>query len=282
METLQKVHEFLSNIGANILYKNSYSYNSPDWREFGHLTVANPVQRKLAPNECVLDFDGIDDMTAQLLPQYLTDKGFRHITWRSSSTGIHVHFFTQFTDKDTKKAIVQMIAKPLEERFGLINDAMPMGHGHIRCEWGFHPEKSEQKKFVTANIGALFYQNHINPNDIPKVRRFGSTSAPSGVRLGQVKGKIPTCMKYILSTKLEDGKKRLLFAVVSWYKATGGTQEEVETLVRDWVALQGAQWNQRQFQATWNSCSATVGCRFRHQILEELGVDMSKCKIENE
>ena len=282
MKTLQEVQAFLNNIGASVLYKNSYSYNCPDWREFEDLTVANPVQRKLAPNECVLDFDGIDDMTAQLLPQYLTDKGFRHITWRSSSTGIHVHFFTQYTSKSIKKAIVNMVAEPLERRFGLVNDIMPMGHGHIRCEWGFHPEKGEQKKFVASNIGTLFYENYIDAKDLPKVSSNQATSAQNGALIGTVKGKIPTCMKYILGTKLSDGKKRLFFAVVSWYKATGGSKDEVAALVRSWSEMQGQQWSVKQFNATWNSCAGSVGCKFRHQILEELGLDMSKCKIEDE
>jgi hypothetical protein len=260
------------------LYKNSKSYESSDWRDYKDLTEPQPVQRKLTLHECVFDLDHVAPIHFESIPEWLKITGLKFIAWKSGHEGIHIHFWTDIHGKYQKKQLVEIMARKIEERFGVKNDLGPMGHQHIRAEYSYHPQKGYQKVLLFDNLNELFPINHI-PVEL-KSQIDAIDTAPVKGKVGMRNGCSPTCIKYILSHQFADGRNRLLFAVVSWFKANGLSDQEVFDKAYEWSKRQGGRLYPRFIWATIRSNNGTVGCTYRHAVLEELGVDMSKCKWE--
>jgi hypothetical protein len=282
MKSISEVHEFLTDtIEEDIEYKNSTIYESSDWRKFGALSVSQPVQRKLTAGECVFDLDGVTTMHKIMIPNYLKEIGMKFIAWESGPTGMHIHWWSDIVGKKAKKTLTKHMSAKIEEMFGVKNDMGPMGHEVIRAEYSIHPTKGYQKKLLMVNLSPLFFLNDINPSLRQKV--FDSSST-EGSMVGKVAerrdGSMPTCIKYILSHQFADGRERLLFSIVSWYKASGKSEQDTFVLCREWCSRQDYRVNTRMIWAKIKSSSGQVGCMWRHDILEELGVDMEECKWE--
>lgn len=256
-----------------ILYKNSALYQSKDWRRLVQLDTY-PVQRKLCHNEIVLDYDSCPETMTNVLPRWLDANGLRFEAWSSSRNGLHIHLWV--TDADNKFWIAKDIARKVKQTLGLTCDFGPMQGNIIRTEGSTHPKKKYVKVQVFSNLSRLFFLNDLRPSGGHKVFNSGSTGASkSKPRAGQ----IPTCIKYILGHKFNDGRKRLMFTVASWYVAQGLDKKTATEKTWKWAKEQGGiSW--QEVYASVNSTQGRVGCTTRHQILEEIGVDMSDCKWE--
>lgn len=264
------------------LFKNSTQYASSDWREFGDLTVVWPIQRKLTTHECVWDFDHVNEFEMKMINNWLAQVGFKFISWQSSPSGMHIHFWTKVHGKEQKKMLTEYLAEQLEKRFGLKNDLGPMGHGHIRTEFSIHPRKGNVKEFLMSTVSPLFPFNDIPDEIYLKVTNFDPKSVKIKGKVGEnEEGEIPSCMKYIIGHKFADGRERLTFALISWYKASGHTNDEIFDLVYEWCKRQDYRIMPWQLKGKIATSSGQVGCTYRHRILEELGVDMAKCHWES-
>jgi hypothetical protein len=273
MNTITYFKDLQDSLDENILYKNSLQYESSDWRTLDNLIIITPIQRKLFTSECVFDFDGISDTQLERIIGWLEFTGLKFSAWRSSETGVHIHYFTDVYGKEAKKQLVKHMSSKLEDKWGVENDSGPMGHDCIRAEYSIHPIKNYQKRLVFSNITIV---NPINiiPDEIKaKITNYTPTeiSGISGVK----DGKSPKCMRYILSNTFSDGRKRLLFTVVSWYKGSGLTDKEVYDASYKWAKSQNLSISGRMIWAFIYSSNGTVGCRYRHNLLEELGVDIN-------
>jgi len=274
----------LADIDGLPAFKNSAVYNSPDWREWNDLSAGFkfggvfPVQRKLTAHECVFDLDHVSTYHMTAIPRYLKETGLKFIAWKSGPDGMHVHFWVNMTGKHQKKALVTYMAERMETMFGVKNDLGPMGHGCIRTEFSVHPVKGYQKEHLMTNLSVLFPINELPAKLIEKVEGLDLSDTLKASRNAERDGKCPQCVKYILSHKFSDGRERLLFSIVSWYNACGYTESEIYSHVKAWCAEQNYTISRGALWSKIKSSSGGVGCTWRHAVLEELGVDMSKCR----
>jgi len=271
MEVKNYFDELSDITGEELQFKNALVYDSSDWRAFKDLTVSLPVQRRLTAGECIFDLDGISTFKLNAIIAWFDDQGLIFSAWRSSETGAHIHFFTDIYGKERKKELVTYMSKRLEEKWGISTDIAPMGHGVIRAEFSYHPIKQTQKVLIFSNIRA-FRAINIIPSEI-KAHLDTVPDAPIKGRSGEREGKAPKCIKLILNNSFNDGRKRLLFAVVSWFKGSGLSDDEIFEKSREWADRQGCDVSTRQIRATIASSSGLVGCRYRHALLEEMGFD---------
>lgn len=279
---LQELDEFLTELnGEPLLFKHSDTYESNLWVTADKCHTYYPIQRKLGKKECVFDLDHVSKAAMSQIPKWLEAIDFKFQAWQSSDDGMHIHFWTEIEGKEQKKLLVQEMARRLEERFGVKNDLGPMGHGHIRTEYSVHPRKLTTKILITSNLTRLFYINDVSPSIKEKVLKM-KVSDPSELKSnsGERDGKCPTCMKYILGHRFADGRKRMMFVVASWYKGSGLDDKAAAKKTWEWCQSQGHFTHYSKVWATVNSSNGTVGCRYRHSLLEEIGVDMTKCEWE--
>ncbi len=270
------IHDIAS---EDILFKNSPHYQSSDWRPLSDCTTV-PVQRTLTSGECVFDFDGVSNLDMKAIPLWLRDAQMKFAAFRSSSTGMHIHFWTNVHGTNRKKALVRRLAAKIEEVFGVKNDLQPMSHGVIRTEYANHPVKGEQKVPLDVNIPYIDPINVIPSHVLVDLGEDDSYTTYSGVT-GNPGGLMPKCMRYILSHQFSDGRDRLLFSIVSWFKASGKTDQEIFDIAYEWCKRQDYHVSPSAVMAKIQSSSGQVGCRFRHELLEELGIDiMCNKKLE--
>lgn len=272
-----RINELIEDIsGYQPLYKNSLQYESADWRAFKDLTVKEPVQRKLTPTECVMDLDHVSEMDMVIIPNWLKSTGMKFIAWQSGPNGMHIHFWANVYGKEAKKQLTDFFASKLEEKFGVKNDLLPMGHGHIRAENSIHPEKGYRKEMLMLNINVVDPINHIPPQITEKLINV-SVNIPTGNNTIR-NGKVPKCIRYMLSHQFSDGRERMLFAIASWYKANEYTDDENMQECLEWCKRQNYMISPHKIKATINSSTGKVGCRYRHNLLEDIGVDIGKCE----
>jgi len=94
-----------------------------------------------------------------------------------------------------------------------------------------------------------------------------------------INGKMPKCMRYILSHQFSDGRQRMLFTIVSWYKANGYSDKDNVRFASEWARRQGLNIPTGKIWASVKSTNGSVGCNYRHGLLEEIGVDIGKCEL---
>lgn len=273
-----KIIEMLEEINGDVLYKNSATYDSYDWRLKKDCDCIFPIQRKLGRYECVFDLDGIDEMDMQFIPQWLDGIGFKFMAWQTSDSGMHIHFWTDMFGKEIKKEIVRQMVDKLEKKFGVVNDIGPMGHGHIRAEYSIHPKKLTVKKLLKSNISPLFYKNELSLEMKQKVSKMASLGPVFTPAAGVRDGKTPTCVRYMLSNTFSDGRERIIFALISWWKASGLTDDQIFKNVTEWCMKQHYQMSSAMIMSKIKCSKANVGCRYRHALLEELGHPVHKCE----
>lgn len=279
-ENLKKSYlDFLTDVDENIvLFKNAEHYVSVDWRPFKFLDVCHPIQRKLTTRECVFDFDGVTDTQVDFIITQLTQFGLKFNAWRSSSNGLHVHFWTDVRGKMAKKSLVRLFAQKLETILGIKNDLQPMMQEMIRSEWSIHPKKGVEMILIHDNIPRIDPINII-PDEIKKKVISNYDDGISGRGLtGSRKGELPSCMRYIMSHKFTDGRKRLLFVVLSWFKGSGFSDGEVVDATYEWCVRQGLKVSKGHLRRILGSNTGSVGCRYRHELLETLGIDINCTK----
>ena len=267
--------QFLHDIAEEtILYKNSAQYESRDWLPLKMITVANPVQRKLLANECVFDFDNIDEEKANLICAWLKDAQLKFIAFMSSPTGLHVHFFCDIFKQDQKKTLVRIMSRKIEELFNIKNDINPMNQQFIRSELSIHPKKNVTKRQIFCNINQIDYINFIPielKNQLSESMEYVGASVS-----GSDKGLAPKCIKFITSNSFADGRMRLIFVLASWYIGSKKSKQETFTLLKTWCKKQNYNVSSSKLWATIACSEGRVGCRYRHELLEDLGFDV-KC-----
>lgn len=278
MKTLKEVEEFLQTItGIHSLYNNSDRYDHQNWTTLEYCDVKYPVQRKLTKFECVFDLDDVTEHNIQVIPMWLKSIDFKFVAWQSGPAGLHIHFWTDVSGKEAKKEITRIMAVNLEEKFGIKNDIAPMGHEHIRTEFSFHPNKGYQKTFLMSNISSINPKNDLSIEMKKKVADRCVSSPISRSNNGERDGKTPKCIRYILSNNFADGRERLIFALISWFKGSGLDDEQITTKIQSWCESQNYNMPYGHILAKIRSSSGKVGCRFRHELLEELGHDIGLC-----
>lgn len=268
--------QFINDIEP-VLYKDSTVYNSNNWKLLHQCIEMFPIHRRLTTYECVFDLDKLSPTHFVTIPQYLHETGLKFVAFKTSHNGMHIHFWCDIRGKNQKRALVEHMASKIETIFGVKNDLLPMGHQFIRAEYSFHPRKNYQKVPIFWNVSYLDYVNSI---DIALKAKITTVEFDSDVN-PTTGGKLTTCMRYILGHSFSDGRDRLLFAIISWYKSEGKTADETVKIAWDWCKKQpNFHTSKGKLYAKYNSSTGQVGCRWRHAILEELGVDMSNCVRE--
>ena len=262
------------NNGVPIIVKDAEVYESSNWVPYTQCQTKYPIQRKLLPTECVMDFDKVTDIQVTLITNYLKSTGIKFNAWKSSNTGMHVHFFCNVTNKYEKIELVHIVSSRVEELFGVKNDINPMRQEFIRCEYSYHPKKGTQKLPLYLGINPLFYVNSF-PHEImsivaKNVPKLDENGRPIIKNLPKSLENPPKCVRYILSNRFTDGRKRLLFALAGWYKNLI-PDEEILKLLKEWAQKQDMNISDYKIRATIRSTNGTVGCRYRHLLLEELG-----------
>ena len=277
MSDKMDIRQFINDIEP-VLYKDSLVYHSKNWKPYNQCINDFPVHRKLTMYECIFDLDGLSSMHFKTIPEYLNETGLKFIAFKTSNNGMHIHFWVDIYGKHQKKALVEHMSQSIETIFGVKNDILPMGHGFIRAEYSFHPIKNTQKVPIFYNISDLDYVNNIDKKLRDKVTgvefNVSETHSISG-------GNLTTCMKRILGGVWADGRDRMLFAIISWFKADGKSDKEICDIAYKWSKKQpGFYISKGTIYAKIKSSTGKVGCTYRHAILEELGEDMSGCKRE--
>lgn len=278
MKNLIEVEKLLQEItGVPSIYNDSTKYNHQNWTTLEYCQSDFPVQRKLTKFECVFDLDDVSEWNIQTIPRWLKEIGFKFIAWQSGPNGLHIHFWTDLSGKEAKKKITRLMAKNLEDKFGIKNDLGPMGHEHIRTEFSYHPVKGYQKTFIMSNISPLYSKNELSDEMKKKVAdktiSLPTTNYNNGIR----DGKTPKCIRYILSNKFADGRERLIFTLVSWYKGSGLDDDQILTKIEEWCQSQDYYMSKNNILAKIRSSAGRVGCRYRHELLEELGHNIKDC-----
>jgi hypothetical protein len=278
MKTLTEVEKFLQDMtGVPSMYNDSNVYEGQNWTTYEFCVHTFPVQRKLTKYECVFDLDDVSEWDIQMIPRWLNEIGFKFIAWQSGPSGLHIHFWTDVNGKEAKKEITRLMAKNIEEKFGIKNDLGPMGHGHIRTEFSVHPIKGYQKTFLMSNISPLFPKNDLSIEMKKKVADRCVSLPISSSNNAPRDGKTPKCVRYMLSNKFSDGRERIVFSLISWFKGSGLTDDEIFSKIFDWSQNQNYLISVGTIKSKIRSSSGRVGCNFRHQLLEELGHDVAEC-----
>lgn len=247
------------------LYLNSLSYASNDWRQREDLTVSTPVQRQILPNEIVADFDCVVDGYVDERPKitdYFLKHNYKFALFRSSNTGVHVHFFANAKDKYNKFGILKLIEKDL----GVKVDAQVVKRGIIRAENSYHPEKKMEKSLVYSNVSPFSYVNELPVEMLIKASDF----KPKRV-IRHDSGETPKCIKFIQSNSFSDGRQRLMFVLASWYKSQGVKEEDIYAHIKEWAKRQGMKSSRYNIKSVINSADGSMTCTGRHELLEELG-----------
>lgn len=277
MKLLIEVNRFIEDVTeGKVYYKDSETYNGL-WVEYNFLQVKHPSQRKLTKGECVLDFDNVTDSQCNMIIAWLDALRFKYTAWKSSKTGMHIHYWVDVRGKEPLKHIVKKMADKIEAQFGISVDTQPMNHGFIRCEFSYHPEKGEQKTLIKNTVNIIDPINPV-PQRIKESLPENEFITFTGGKTKEVDGKMPKCIRYILSHQFSDGRQRLLFVLASWYKANNKSHNEIVELCYEWAKRQDYAISRGKISAFVNSTGGKVGCKFRHELLEEIGVDIGKCE----
>jgi len=278
MKTFEESEELLQELNKEpSLYNDSQVYNHQDWKHLEDCTLKFPIQRKLGKYECVFDLDDVSEWNIQMIPKWLKEIGFKFIAWQSGTYGLHIHFWINIYGKEAKKKAVELMAKNIEEKFGVKNDLGPMGHGHIRAEFSVHPTKGYRKTHILTNLSTLFYINELSHSMRKKVSNLTSYEPLSTHNSVSKDGKVPKCIRYMQSNMFSDGRERIIFSLISFYKASGLDEHEILTKIQNWCNNQNYSISDGQILSKIKSSQGQVGCRFRHTLLEELGHDIGEC-----
>ena len=278
MKTVEESEELLQELNKEpSLYNDSKVYNEQNWKHLPDCTLKFPIQRKLGKYECVFDLDDVSEWNIQMIPKWLKEIGFKFIAWQSGTNGLHIHFWINLANKEAKKATVMLMAKNIETKFGIKNDSAPMGHGHIRTEFSIHPTKGYKKTHIMTNLTPLFYVNELSFKMKKKVANICSYEPQSTNNSMSKDGKTPKCIRYMLSNTFSDGRERIIFSLISWFKASGLDNFDILVKIKEWCEKQNYIISDNVINSKINSSQGRVGCRFRHQLLEDLGHDIGEC-----
>jgi len=262
------------------LYLNSLGYFSKDWRIKSECKVFS--NRKLLKDEIVADFDKLKDVWLDLkqIIKFFESKSFKFWVYQSGTHGLHVHFFVnKVHTKHQKAALLEILSK----QSGYDIDKGPVKRGWIRAEGSLHPTKGFKKTLLYANIhaGAYicrdFYMNYIFGQESNKVFNSGFSGAHNPKPdIGS-----PLSIEVMLDNKFNDGVKRVLFCLVSFWKSKKIDDDKIFNKAKSWLDFQKSNVLESHIWATIKSSSGLVREGYRVKLLNELGLE-DKLKPKNQ
>lgn len=248
------------------LYLESQTYIGKTWKLKKDCKYY--TNRKLIDTEIVADFDKLNDFYVDYIKicSILEEIKLKFWVYQSGLQGLHVHFFTKFTDKLQKKIILEL----LEQKVGYSIDKNPTNAGVIRAEGSVHPTKKFKKVLLYTNVhpkaylSTLFYFNTLDTITIKKLFRI----KPQEVVRDDIDN--PKTIQIMLKHKFIDGHKRIMFCLVSYYK-NKLSDEDIYTKIKDWVRYQDTFIPDIQIKASIKSSKGSVRDSYRIKLLQELG-----------
>lgn len=253
-------------------YLNSANYYSSDWRYKEDCEVFS--NRKLCAEEIVCDFDKLPNFWYDFtrIMGFFNKHNFLFWAYRSGTQGLHFHFFVnKLSNKYQKRRLLEII----EQKIGIPIDKGPVMREWIRAEGSLHPTKGFKKELLYTNVnesaylGRDFYTNYLNGNLAQKVFSVSTTGVPRRLKKDLEN---PKSIQFMEETIFQDGHKRIMFCLVSFYKKKLG-RTELYNKIKDWCKYQSCFIPDSQILGSIRSSKGTVRENFRQKLLQELGFD---------
>jgi len=261
--------EILNNLKP--LYLNSSDYSGKDWKLKEDCSVFS--NRKLCKYEIVVDFDNVShDQKTQILTWFIKHN-FLFVIYTSSETGLHLHFFSKYKNKFHKRKLLELIEQDLK----IPIDSGPVMRGWIRAEDSVHPVKKTIKTLLYTNISKLaylsplFYTNELSYSTHKKVL---SQSILGDEIILSPETETPKSIRYMLSHKFTDGRSRIIFCLMSYWKDKGLDNNKIFENTKEWLRKQNYYIQDHKIWASIYSNKARVRDNYRLNLLNELGVDI--------
>ena len=256
----------------------------------GEGIIQLPNQRQRMPNELILDIDIPEEIkdekvglnVAKEIFKRLSDIGIKSSLWSSGGRGYHLHAF--FKDLPHYSRIERQMIRDIFVKTYL-KDFTDRSKPHIcagkavliQLENAIH---RRLKKFKTFVQGELFLDNEIPQEVLTKFIRTRNRIVLRIKRAPNIRGEDPLCIKFILSNDFigkNDGRKRALFVLASYYKRKGLSEGEVLGRIREWnnYSLNGY-LKDFQIVSSVRGANGSVTCRYVRSLLDELGSDICK------
>lgn len=264
-----------------VLYLESKDYSGKSWKVKSECKYFS--NRKVMPNELPLDFDDLKDFWGSYakISKYFINKGYLFWIYQSGISGIHLHFFAyDITNKYQKKELILMIEKDL----GIKIDYAPAYKGWIRAEDSVHPVKKFKKILLFTNVHPVayldkrFYFNRLSVSITKKLSKM-SFSEPTIDNIPVEKDK-PRSIKFMQNNTFANGRKRILFCLISWWKSRGLSDAQVFSKSKDWINRQNYFISDLSIKASINSSNGTVRDKYRLELLEELGFSVESLTVK--
>jgi hypothetical protein len=259
----------------NPLYLNSKDYQGKDWRPKHECRYY--VNRKLCLKEIVADYDGIDIDIKQKIINWYKDSGFKFAAYSSSDSGLHIHFFTQLVNKYHKKQFLAYIQK----KSGFKVDDGPIMRGWIRAEDSIHPRKGCKKELIYSNLRPFFYTNELDDSIIQKV--ISQPTQELDISKIKPEKNKPRSIKLMENNVFANGRKRIMFCLISWYVSQKKTNDEVYALITEWMSKQpNCYIPNSMIYGSIHSSKGAVRDSYRIKLLKELGFAIKQDAIKPE
>lgn len=258
-------------------------YNSKEYKEIYtvQLLQEKPHHREVLSTEVVIDVDVDDKKEMNIVTDMITARLCAFETkfslWETGGKGVHFHTYWKGLDKytsDDRKILKELILKHL--CFGVMQrgriDTQLCSTHMIRAEHGQHEATRHYKSFLKGH-------NELEYNEIPEVviKQFEAfKERMSHWKPCKIVDKsMPICVQFFLSDDfiaVKDGRKNALFALSSWYKQQGlSNNENIEKLIKfDHYNLHGYLGKHR-INAAVRSNKGLMRCSGRHKILQMIG-----------
>lgn len=258
-------------------FLDSTSYFSSSWKTRAECKHEYPIQRRLCNGETVADFDKVKKADKAWIYQWFFERDFRFAFFNSSDNGCHVHFFTKVHGKYRKQGLLKIIEQSInkdrknQDLEELKIDDGPVMRNWIRSEDSMHPKKGTRKILLWSNISHFFYINELSDTIMEKVQRI-SLSGPDLSKIPKETG-VPQSIRYMQSNSFADGRNRIMFCLVSWYKSQGFNNDEIYQKIQEWVHRQSSCYiSPTKIHGCIYSSTGLVRETYRKKLLDELGI----------
>lgn len=267
---------------SDTLYLNSRVYASKDWRLKKDCLVFS--NRQMHSNEITLDFDSVSSEDSTKILLFFIKRKFKFWMYRSGVKGVHVTFFTSHTDRNKKL----FIARRIQSKLSIDIDLAPLSKQVIRAEGSKHPIKGYIKELmysnVESNISTLFYYNYLSVNLNKKVLAVPLYS-PENLKLKKESFE-PLSIKHIKTTKFDDGHKRLVFVLASWWKSRDDSNEVIFGKIKSWLEFQEYWLSDGYLMSTIQTSTGMIRDNYRLKLLTNINSEIiytpKKCIIEHQ
>ena len=243
--------------------------------------------RAVLPHEVVLDLDAATEAenfaTLKKLSRRLGELKIAHSVWQTGGpAGYHVHVFMaglkNVSDNHLLKEIIfEWLTQGVEGKF----DRQLLGNHLVRMEYGKYEKAYPKDAYKLPVIGL---ENHFKENVVPEelwaeyrsqvIARAVKRLVPKEAR---VHGKMPECMRFILSEEFKahkDCRKRALWVIANYYHKLEDESlfDMLKTFSQYNLAIPLSDREIRgMMRKVKTHTGRRVGCFYRHSLLKELG-----------